>query len=121
MSRIPYSELYNMIIREGNEYRRRANSGVTVTIDELEMYVNHINHVMSLLPVGTDETDVPEGAYNNLVRIREGMQTMIDNYYRRIRNEEQSQSGGYKKNKKIKSKKQKKRKLRYTRRRKTFY
>ncbi len=60
-----------------------------------------------MLPVGTNQDNVPEDAYNQLYRIKEALLISIDNYYRAhpIENPYNNQNAGKKKDKRTLRKK----------------
>jgi hypothetical protein len=81
---LSFREYYDLVLRETNNIRARHHAGETIPVYDVELLINHINHILERLPVGTSQEDVPENAYNQLVDIRDILQDRLDS------NDEQS-------------------------------
>ncbi len=121
MSHITFAEYYDLVNREMNSFYQRIDTGETIYIADLERLLNLVNHVLSMLPVGTNQSDVPEDAYNQLHRIKEALKMTINNYYRAHPNELplNEQTGGKKRNKRTLRRKKVIKKKRHKTRRNT--
>ena len=97
---ISFREYYDMVMREINYIRERHRLGESIPIYEIQLAINHINHVLTRLPVGTSQENVPENAYNELVDIRDILQQRLD-----------EQSAGRRKSKRKRSSKKKRKNI----------